>query len=842
MAEDTSANVKIGAEIEGLKKGLTEAQNAVKNASSQINNSFATMQGAFTKFNAALIAVGAGLAGGAFFKGAIDSAVSLQIETSKLARQMGITADEALGLRYAIGDLYISNEQFSAAIGKLTMGVQDGGTKFAKMGVNVKDAHGNLKPMKDILFEVNKKINEYTVGADKNAAAAYFYGKQWQEVSKILNLTQDAMDAGSEKAKELGISLDADAVDKYRAAMNDAEDVTEALHVKIGQALLPSVTALSVYFSQIAVPVVNAVIIIFKGLLTAVDSLTHGFYELYLRAKLFVDSIWSGITTLSKSLVSLATDGVDAAVEVWKQGNQDFLISRKETLDEMSESDKNYFDRMNKLWTDVKSTPLQETKTEGASFVSPKSDDDAKAEAKRAMKEYENNYSKFVENLRAKNGEFYEVSKQEEHDFWATCLADANTKGKEYANVRLELEKKVRDLQHEARKEDLQHEIESLKFKASLDSENAQLKADVYSDIFKKISTLYGKDTREYREALLNKMAADKEYEQKKIQIETETAQKIEAIRNTVLDVEQNNLETSLQMGMITEEEKLQAVKNLEEERYRIKSETLDKELELNRTDLEKTRQLNDQKQILDAEYAAKKKNIDNSIMVASSARWVSMANSMQSSLSTAFQNMANGTQSFSSFVKGIVPAIGQAFMKVVADMAAQWIIKHTIMRAISAIFATEEATTTALVTAEQIAASKAAAMGQIPALTEIGAMGAFSAMAPIPIVGPALAAAAYASAQALGASSLAIASASGGFDIPSGVNPMTQLHQEEMVLPAHIANPLRDSLANGGLNSSGATNINITALDAKSVKSLFMEHGSTLLASLKNQNRAFAK
>ncbi len=35
--------------------------------------------------------------------------------------------------------------------------------------------------------------------------------------------------------------------------------------------------------------------------------------------------------------------------------------------------------------------------------------------------------------------------------------------------------------------------------------------------------------------------------------------------------------------------------------------------------------------------------------------------------------------------------------------------------------------------------------------------------------------------------------SAAGGFDIPSGLNPVTQLHEEEMVLPSEYANVIRD-------------------------------------------------
>lgn len=49
-----------------------------------------------------------------------------------------------------------------------------------------------------------------------------------------------------------------------------------------------------------------------------------------------------------------------------------------------------------------------------------------------------------------------------------------------------------------------------------------------------------------------------------------------------------------------------------------------------------------------------------------------------------------------------------------------------------------------------------------------------------------------------------AIASAEGGYDIPGGVNPMTQLHEKEMVLPKAQAEVIRGLASNGGRSSSG--------------------------------------
>ncbi len=48
-------------------------------------------------------------------------------------------------------------------------------------------------------------------------------------------------------------------------------------------------------------------------------------------------------------------------------------------------------------------------------------------------------------------------------------------------------------------------------------------------------------------------------------------------------------------------------------------------------------------------------------------------------------------------------------------------------------------------------------------------------------------------------ASYATIASARGGFDVPAGMNPVTQLHQREMVLPQSIADPLRSAIGGDG-------------------------------------------
>ncbi|WP_120430159.1 phage tail protein [Acinetobacter baylyi] len=130
---------------------------------------------------------------------------------------------------------------------------------------------------------------------------------------------------------------------------------------------------------------------------------------------------------------------------------------------------------------------------------------------------------------------------------------------------------------------------------------------------------------------------------------------------------------------------------------------------------------------------------------------------------------------------------------------------------------------------------------------------GAFKAMVSIPYIGPILAVGAGAAALALvGGIAGKVKSARGGYDIPAGVNPVTQLHEEEMVLPKQHANTIRalgKSMANGGVGGDaaasgdgGITQINIQAWDSKDVKRFLKKHGSELAGSLKGYNRNFGK
>ncbi|RZG94362.1 phage tail protein [Acinetobacter pittii] len=131
---------------------------------------------------------------------------------------------------------------------------------------------------------------------------------------------------------------------------------------------------------------------------------------------------------------------------------------------------------------------------------------------------------------------------------------------------------------------------------------------------------------------------------------------------------------------------------------------------------------------------------------------------------------------------------------------------------------------------------------------------GAFKAMVAIPYIGPILAVGAGAAAFGLVAGLAGkIKSARGGYDIPSGVNPVTQLHEDEMVLPSQHANTIREmgkAMRSGAsFGAAAATEgggagptINISAVDAKSIERLLKRNGRAVASGLNSYARGFGK
>ena len=216
-----------------------------------------------------------------------------------------------------------------------------------------------------------------------------------------------------------------------------------------------------------------------------------------------------------------------------------------------------------------------------------------------------------------------------------------------------------------------------------------------------------------------------------------------------------------------------------------------------------------------------------------------------QQQMGQAFSAMLAKTQNFRTAMNNFFKSMGQTFIqemvrKPIAGMLQRMVQESAIYKM---IFGTKE-------TLETAAAAKTAATKATETTAVVGsnavqaASGAAASQASIPYVGPILAVAAMAAMMAAvmglmgggGSSSTTttttrIPSAAGGWDIPAGINPLTQLHENEMVLPAEHAQTIREMAGQSGGDNSTII-INTTGGD--------FVHKKDIAKLLKQMNRDF--
>jgi hypothetical protein len=160
--------------------------------------------------------------------------------------------------------------------------------------------------------------------------------------------------------------------------------------------------------------------------------------------------------------------------------------------------------------------------------------------------------------------------------------------------------------------------------------------------------------------------------------------------------------------------------------------------------------------------------------------QWHGYVNGTVQAMGQGIKGMITGTMTFGQAMARIGESILDVFLNIGERMVENWIVNLIVAQ-------TQQAVT---------------GVAQVTSNAAVAASGAYAATAMIPFVGPELAPAAAMTAFAGAIAFAPLASAARGYDIPAGVNPLTQLHEQEMVLPATLANPLRAMLSGANDNT----------------------------------------
>lgn len=353
-----------------------------------------------------------------------------------------------------------------------------------------------------------------------------------------------------------------------------------------------------------------------------------------------------------------------------------------------------------------------------------------------------------------------------------------------------------------------------------------------------------------------------------------------------IYDIEKANLQAQLDAKKITNEQKVLLEKRLEDQLRAIKRNGLEERLKLEEQYSSISGKKGDQNSIsndisdldTDQKVADTKSMglISDAEMKDFEAKFGGFTSRLSNLWDQGIQSLMNGTLTWSNATKAVLADMGQFALQTATKELQGWLRIQAIKLARKLGFVGAETAAEASGQAAQTGATIAgeatrtgvtasgglARLGLKAAEAVKGIMmsaweamaGAFKAMVSIPYIGPVLAVGAGAAAFGLVAGLAGkIKSARGGYDIPSGVNPVTQLHEDEMVLPSQHANTIREmgkamrsgasfgaaAAAEGG--GAGPT-INISAVDAKSIERLLKRNGRAVAGGLQSYARGFGK
>jgi hypothetical protein len=192
-------------------------------------------------------------------------------------------------------------------------------------------------------------------------------------------------------------------------------------------------------------------------------------------------------------------------------------------------------------------------------------------------------------------------------------------------------------------------------------------------------------------------------------------------------------------------------------------------------------------------ERATKGKADQAKIAKDTAKEWVSVFNAIPTAFGQAMQGIGNSAHSLRDLFRGVFAEIAQMSAQTAAGLLRDHIATELAKKQITVENALEFILTEA---------KKAAAA-------------AWTSIVGTPFIGPELAPGAAAMSMAGVLAFSSGISAAAGYDIPAGLNPMTQLHAQEMVLPAELANRVRAMAGGpGGGGGGGDTHVHIHTLD----------------------------
>lgn len=857
---DEEVNIKITTDESGSGAGISKVKGMLQD-----------LVGKVPGFSAQLGLIGAGLAAGlgvaAFAATKFVSQMSeVTQQTSNMAQRLGYSVEAlgewsavAKGAGVSVDQLASAQQSLSKNFTTASAGGKQQAAVFKALDIDITKTTGSS----ELMLQVADRFKDMADGPEKTALAMKLMGGSGAALIPVLNGGAEAIKANIAAAHEYGAVMSTEMVEKglrVNNALNETSMGMTGIKNVIFDALAPAVATLIESFNTwvkglmesyqsggVVKQMVEGLAVGMKALVAVAITLGSVWSVLYNTVGAAVIITFTTILGLSKAIAQVWSGDLKGAAKTFG----DAMVANGKRAEDALKNVKGTGNNFKKSMSDLFGDTAKNPKATGQGTETPPV---TGGPQRSQMSVWQEEWT--AREIASKN--FFDNNKAEELAFWQAKIAMTKAGSQERANV----ERKVFELQKAMANQALQEELANLGAKQEAARDDFEQSMKLQDEKLAIIARTYGEDSTQYSNALREKERMTRQHNQLLIAIARDRIQTVQQIElgsvDTAYQVEQMKMGAQVQaiaqkraLGQISASQEIAqqnallaqefAAESAHEERvYQIKVKALQDQLALDSTkEADRARMLNDLEAmeaahanrmvIISTQQAEKMSRAQDQAARVTSAKWQSIFAPIGQGFSGLFQNMYNGTMTFKQGMLKMLDQILFAFVDMVIQMGVKWAAgqmaqtAQTVLGASAktAAVATGQAAQTAAVTAgvatrtaaETAGAATGMATSGATTLAQIGnaamgaAAGAYSAIAGIPFVGPFLApvmaAAALAAVIGFGAS---VVSASGGMG-EVDKDQMAMIHKKEMILPANIAQPLRESLAGWG-PKSGAGNI----------------------------------
>lgn len=239
-----------------------------------------------------------------------------------LAEVAGTTTERLQEYRHVATQAGVDQDTFSDAGERLIRRLRDVGDEgsrvsktLSSIGVNSKDASGNLRDAGDIIEDAILSLSGMENSVERSNVGVQLFGRGWKNLVPMLSLGRDEIERLKDEAHELGLVLGEDALqqsNQFGIALNRARSMVSNLGNQIGAKLAPILT-------DTLLPVLeNDIVPALGRAADYVGSLIDGFNSLSIPTKKLV----AGLTGFAAAIgpISLALGGLIKILPLLKIG------------------------------------------------------------------------------------------------------------------------------------------------------------------------------------------------------------------------------------------------------------------------------------------------------------------------------------------------------------------------------------------------------------------------------------------------------------------------------------------------------------------------------------------